>query len=93
LKTIASAVLLDRQPFDRVVRWRTVAKVLSCLERKKGAEPQEDDGCCDDRAGELANSGGNRGESGWKKHSGKATQDEQPATEVTSTGHPFVQRL
>src|SRR5437660_11502374 len=29
LKTIASAVLLDRQPFDRMVRWRTVAKVLS----------------------------------------------------------------
>src|SRR5438477_11516522 len=29
LKTIASAVLLDRQPFDRIVRWRTVAKVLS----------------------------------------------------------------
>src|SRR6478672_5806657 len=29
LKSIASAVLLDRQPFDRIVRWRTVAKVLS----------------------------------------------------------------
>ena len=29
LKTIASAVLLDRQPFDRIVRWRTVAKVIS----------------------------------------------------------------
>src|SRR6476620_1215018 len=29
LKTMASAVLLDRQPFDRIVRWRTVAKVLS----------------------------------------------------------------
>jgi hypothetical protein len=29
LKTIASAVLLDRQPFDRIVRWRTVAKMLS----------------------------------------------------------------
>src|SRR5438270_5149609 len=29
LKTIASAVLLDRQPFDRIVRWRTVVKVLS----------------------------------------------------------------
>ena len=29
LKTIASAVLLDRQPFGRMVRWRTVAKVLS----------------------------------------------------------------
>jgi hypothetical protein len=29
LKTIASAVLFDRQPFDRIVRWRTVAKVLS----------------------------------------------------------------
>src|SRR5664279_4083564 len=29
LKTIASAVLLDRHPFDRIVRWRTVAKVLS----------------------------------------------------------------
>src|SRR5258705_13048236 len=25
LKTIASAVLFDRQPFDRIVRWRTVA--------------------------------------------------------------------
>src|ERR1700730_15639746 len=29
LKTIASAVPFDRQPFDRMVRWRTVAKVLS----------------------------------------------------------------
>src|SRR4029079_12045977 len=29
LKTMASAVLLDRHPFDRIVRWRTVAKVLS----------------------------------------------------------------
>ena len=29
LKTIASAVLLDRHPFDRTVRWRTVAKALS----------------------------------------------------------------
>ena len=29
LKTMASAVLFDRQPFDRMVRWRTVAKVLS----------------------------------------------------------------
>ena len=29
LKTIASAVLLDGHPFDRMVRWRTVAKVLS----------------------------------------------------------------
>jgi hypothetical protein len=29
LKTIARANLLDRQPFDRIVRWRTVAKVLS----------------------------------------------------------------
>src|SRR5207253_8693550 len=29
LKTIASAVRLDRHPFDRMVRWRTVAKVLS----------------------------------------------------------------
>src|SRR6266403_4122147 len=29
LKTIASAVLLDRHPFDRIVRCRTVAKVLS----------------------------------------------------------------
>ena len=29
LKTIASAVLFDRQPFDRMVRCRTVAKVLS----------------------------------------------------------------
>src|SRR4051795_13191888 len=29
LKTIASAVRLDRHPFDRIVRWRTVAKVLS----------------------------------------------------------------
>jgi hypothetical protein len=26
---MASAVLLERQPFDRIVRWRTVAKVLS----------------------------------------------------------------
>ncbi|NWL43764.1 hypothetical protein FBF71_42270 [Bradyrhizobium elkanii] len=26
MKTIASAVLLDRQPFDRIVRWRTVAR-------------------------------------------------------------------
>ena len=29
LKTMASAVLFERHPFDRVVRWRTVAKVLS----------------------------------------------------------------
>src|ERR1700680_1867577 len=29
LKTMASAVLFDRQPFDRIVRCRTVAKVLS----------------------------------------------------------------
>ena len=29
LKTMASAVLFDRQPFDRMVRCRTVAKVLS----------------------------------------------------------------
>src|ERR1700730_14859817 len=29
LKTMASAVLFDRQPFDRTVRCRTVAKVLS----------------------------------------------------------------
>ena len=29
LKSVASAVLLDRQPFDRMVRWRTVAKMLS----------------------------------------------------------------
>jgi hypothetical protein len=29
LKTIAGAVLFDRQPFDRIVRWRPVAKVLS----------------------------------------------------------------
>lgn len=28
LKTMASAVLLDRHPFDRMV-WRTVAKVVS----------------------------------------------------------------
>src|SRR5207302_9186029 len=28
LKTMASAVLFDRQPFDRMVRCRTVAKVL-----------------------------------------------------------------
>jgi hypothetical protein len=62
-------------------RWEGCARSITsiCLERKKGAEPQEDDGCCDDRAGELANSGGNRGESCWKKRSGKATQDEQPA--------------
>ena len=26
---MASAVLFDRQPFDRIVRWRTVANVLS----------------------------------------------------------------
>jgi hypothetical protein len=50
-----------------------------CLERRGGAEPQKDDGFCNDRAGDLANSGGNRGEAGGKKHSGKATQDEQPA--------------
>ena len=29
LNTIASAVLFERQPFDRMVRCRTVAKVLS----------------------------------------------------------------
>src|SRR5258705_6593867 len=29
LKTMASAVLLERQPFERMVRWRTVANVLS----------------------------------------------------------------
>src|SRR5437868_1999394 len=29
LKTMASAVLFDRQPFDRIVRCQTVAKVLS----------------------------------------------------------------
>jgi hypothetical protein len=29
LKTIASAVLFERQPFDRIVRCRTVANVLS----------------------------------------------------------------
>jgi hypothetical protein len=29
LKTKASAVLLERQPFVRIVLWRTVAKVLS----------------------------------------------------------------
>ena len=29
LKTMARAVLFDRQPFDRMVRCRTVAKVLS----------------------------------------------------------------
>jgi len=29
LKTMASGVLFDRQPFDRIVRCRTVAKVLS----------------------------------------------------------------
>src|SRR5258708_34165790 len=29
LKTMASAVRFDRQPFDRIVRWRTVANVLS----------------------------------------------------------------
>jgi len=29
LKTMASAVRFDRQPFDRTVRWRTVANVLS----------------------------------------------------------------
>ena len=29
LNTMASAVLFDRQPFDRMVRCRTVAKVLS----------------------------------------------------------------
>ena len=29
LKTIASAVLFERQPFERIVRCRTVAKVLS----------------------------------------------------------------
>src|SRR5262245_44016834 len=31
LTTIASAVLLDRHPFDRIVRWRTVAKVFPVL--------------------------------------------------------------
>src|SRR6185437_8551803 len=30
LNTMANAVLLDRQPFERMVRCRTVAKVLSC---------------------------------------------------------------
>src|ERR1700758_4277592 len=62
-------------------RWEGCACSITsiCLERKKGAEPQEDDGSCNDRAGDLADSGGNHGESGWKKHSGKATQDEQPA--------------
>src|SRR5712675_232792 len=46
LKTIASAVLLDRHPFDRIVRWRTVAKVLSmglvvrrCFEPRRHVEP------------------------------------------------------
>jgi hypothetical protein len=41
LNTMASAVLFDRQPFDRMVRCRTVAKVLSiefevrrCFQRK-----------------------------------------------------------
>src|SRR5437879_13800555 len=29
LKTMASAVRFDRQPFERIVRWRTVANVLS----------------------------------------------------------------
>ena len=29
LKTMASAVLFERHPFERMVRWRTVAKVLS----------------------------------------------------------------
>jgi len=29
LKTINSMVFMDKQPFDRLVRWRTVAKVLS----------------------------------------------------------------
>ena len=29
LNTIASAVLFERQPFERIVRCRTVAKVLS----------------------------------------------------------------
>src|SRR5882762_3628379 len=34
LKTMASAVLFDRQPFDRMVRCRTVAQVLSVLSRE-----------------------------------------------------------
>jgi hypothetical protein len=29
MKTMASAVLFDSQPFERMVRWRTVANVLS----------------------------------------------------------------
>ena len=29
MKTMASAVLFDRQPFERTVRWRIVANVLS----------------------------------------------------------------
>jgi hypothetical protein len=29
LKTMVRAVRFDRQPFDRTVRWRTIANVLS----------------------------------------------------------------
>src|SRR5258707_13120084 len=76
-----SPVANDPRSCHQDARWEgSVCSITSiCLEREKGAESQEDDGSCHDRAGDLANSGGNRGESGWKKHSGKATQDEQPA--------------
>jgi hypothetical protein len=37
LETIASAVLLDRHPFDRMVRWRTVEKVLRGLSANENA--------------------------------------------------------
>jgi hypothetical protein len=44
-------------------RWeaRTCSIASICLEREKGAEPQEDDGPCNDRADVLAKSAGNRG--------------------------------
>src|SRR5215475_2853893 len=48
LKTMASAVRFDRQPFDRIVRWRTVANVLSrgfvvrkCFQSSGGGEVVE----------------------------------------------------
>src|SRR5713101_1161121 len=76
-------------------RWEGCACSITsiCLERKKGAEPQEDDGSCNDRAGDLANSGGNRGEAGGKSIRARPPRTNSQPRTVTSTGHPFVQRL
>jgi hypothetical protein len=40
---LASAVLFDRRPFDRMVRWRTVTKVLS--RGASGCDPRSQCGC------------------------------------------------